>query len=949
MRRNHIQKAKNWQFFSCIFVGCLIYFCLLWQVLTLAANSTSAAPDWATPKAVTIKRVTEVNSAQSQPNLFDNMDCQLLSYRITGTNTMTNGCFVETALGYLDADTDIMIFNGSDEGLPLTAFSPHQVLAPWPRASALIALDTANTGGAYISLYRSPPRAIQDQRNLLLQLVGKKLIAPPDLSINDRAGQRLVINSQTMAFSDGGSWLVAEDYNGSFVRINLATLDIKAFAPSFVTSGSPGALKSRVAVSHDGRYIAIYNDAADSFRIYDLTSCTGNPINLQPETCASHDYQPFTKSQISGLQSVRHVRFINDNLLSFEANTSSPATSGIYELAPTDSITSLIDYLGLGDSYTSGEGAFDYLEGTDTANNSCHLSVNSYPLLISGDLFSQRGGHSVACSGAASRDIGNMGDSYRGQVKNVLDYQHLKDNNPALLNSVMTNFVPGYIAQQRFVNQYQPKNLTISVGGDDVGFGDILEACVTPKFSLHLSDNSCFGTFEDRQEILNLIDKSASKWTALYKQLKAASPETNLYAVGYPQIASDTGNCALNVHLSKSEIEFSIGLIDYFNLAFKNSSDKAGVYYVDVSQALSGHRMCETQSYNVAVNGLTAGTDAGAFGIKIFGKESYHPNALGQQLIEKAILKQTKNLTARVVVAGSNADKTKLLSVPKTGRLLANRLPASAMTSKVINKGKPAQVKVSGTSASLKPKTSYTVRLDGPAGSLIGTVISDDNGDIDSSIIMPTTVLPGGRTVDVTGENQSGEIVDITQPIIIPFSETDADGDGVSNENDSCPSAINSGVDIDHDGIDDTCDPLIGQSPASPTTTNSSAEASGSSSAGSTGSNVSNTANIESLAYAKPINAVHLKVSEPVSTASTVKSLGISTINPQVSNPLSTGIGKITAPTKKNSGSTGLRLAKVRSVNWVAWVVAACLLWLLLVLIGVYLDNLADRRTQSSY
>src|SRR6185437_3010028 len=107
-----------------------------------------------------------------------------------------------------------------------------------------------------------------------------------------------------------------------------------------------------------------------------------------------------------GLQSVRHVRFLNDGLLSFEAVTSGGG-SGSYVLAPTDGITSLTDYIGLGDSYTSGEGAFDYLEGTDTADDMCHLSARSYPLLLTHDLFSAAGGHSVACSGAVISDVGN--------------------------------------------------------------------------------------------------------------------------------------------------------------------------------------------------------------------------------------------------------------------------------------------------------------------------------------------------------------------------------------------------------------------------------------------------------------------------------------------------------------------------------------------------------------
>ncbi len=813
---------------------------LLGVVLTGAAEPTVDPPHWAEPVAKAIKRISPVAGAQHEPTYFYNLDCDPLTYRLVGSNSMLSGCFSTAAYGLVDTDSGTVIFNGTDEGLPLLSYSPHEILVPWPGTLDVLALNSANNGGMYLGMYKNILGVMRNERDLIGQLTAKQVTAAPELILKDSAGKPLIINSHTLAFSDGGSWLVAETLGGSFLRINLATLEMTAFAASYSRQGSPGLLESRVAISGNGRYVAIANDVAASFKVYDLATC-GRAGTEVIQNCPAYNYWPFAETHIGGLRAIRHMRFVNDRLLSFEARTGSAGNDGIYELAPTATIDSLIDYLGLGDSYTSGEGAYNYTSGTDSATNKCHLSAHSYPLLLTHDLFSSLGGRSVACSGAIINDVSSTSKDYRGQVRNVVSFEQLQLTKPDLLTSVLTNFAPGYVAQQRFISQYQPAVTTVSIGGDDIGFGDIIQHCVIPHVSRHLSDSNCYGSYEDRLELTKLIDRTIPRWTALYKQLQAAAPATRLYAIGYPRMVSDTGNCAANAHLGKSELEFSEELIVYLNNAVKQAAAKAGVTYVDISQALVGHRLCETASYNVAVNGLTAGTDGGPFGIPIFGKESYHPNALGQSLMEQAILQQTHNLQLRLATPVPSAlNSQNLLNVPKTGRTVNVLIPESNLTSRVIKVGTTAALHVDGLRVGLKPRTGYNLLLDGPTGKVIATVSSDATGDITTTISLPVTTSPGGHTIDITGPNQADQPVDVTQPIYVPASANDSDGDGINDTQDSCPLAINSGQDSDQDGIDDSCDGSIGLPPSAgsistssptatvtPTTTGNGALASG--------------------------------------------------------------------------------------------------------------------------
>lgn len=778
---------------------------------TKAANKLA----WASPDATALKRVGPIGGVQNQPGFLSNLDCVSMTYRMVGSSTMQTGCFTPTAFGMLDSSSDTVIFNGTDEGLPLLSYWPQQVLVPWPKALNMLTLDAANTGGSYIGMYKNPLASLRDQRGITGQLTSKQLTAAPEISFKDQSGHLLVVNPQTMAFSDGGSWLVVETLGGSFVRINLATLDMTAFAQAFGSQGSPGALlQSQVAVSSDGRFVTIENKAATSFKVYDLATCGSNVTSWQTSGCQSHEYWPFVSQQVAGLQSIRHVRFINNGLLSFEATSTNSANSAVYELAPTGSITSLTDYIGLGDSYTSGEGAFDYLSGTDTADNTCHLSANSYPLLLTRDLFSAAGGHSVACSGAVINDLAGTGGSYRGQVRHGLSLQELETSQADQLSSILANYSPGYVPQQLFVKQYQPRVITASIGGNDVGFGDILQKCVVPHISRHISDGTCYNTYESRMELVNLVNRTVPRWTALYQQLQAASPGTTVYAVGYPSIASDTGQCPLNVNLGKSELEFAEELIHYLNGAIQQAATSAGVSYVDISQALAGHRLCEASGNAVAVNGLTAGNDFGAFGVNVLGRESYHPNALGHELIEQAILQKTHNLTdmfSGETVAVNNSQT--LLNAPKSGRPISTLVP-DTVTSQLMRAGTSAAVQVDGPRDGLQANGPYAIRLDGSSGTILASLTSDYSGNLSGAITMPANTAPGGHTIDITGVSQAGELIDITQPIYVADSPNDADGDGVANVGDSCPYAVNSGQDVDQDGIDDVCDGAIGAAPA---------------------------------------------------------------------------------------------------------------------------------------
>lgn len=791
----------------------IIEFVIILVIMGITVSHMSAAVDtntsdaWSHPSAKTIVRIGPAPDIPEQPNFLNNLDCAEIQYRDTVSGQLAAGCFTDTAFGMIDTDSGLVIFNGTDEALPLEAFSAHQVLVPWTRSGKLLTLDALNTGGSVVSMYKNVSAELINKRSVTGQLRSKQLSQPPDMTLRFSDGQALVINPQTLAFSSNGSWMIAETMRGAFVRINLATLEVTPFAQSYAALGNPAMLKSLVSVSDNGQFVAIANSYATSFRVYDLNHCTATLATIATNPCANFDYWPFTQTSVGTFSLMQHLRFVHAGLLSFELVQAFGKST--FLMAPTSSIDSLTNYIGLGDSYTSGEGAFDYTVGTDTTTNMCHLSVQSYPLILTRLLYGASGGHSAACSGAVINDITPKNPStYRGQISDGVAQNTMSED---YINQVLADYTPGILSQQNYISHYQPSVITVGVGGNDIGFGNVLQNCVEPHISIHASDNTCFATYEDRIEQLHLIDATILRWISLYRQLAAQAPRATIYAIGYPQISVDTGKCGFNVHLSKSELEFAQELIDYLNTSIAKAAQAADVTYVDIHDALAGHRLCETSGYNSAVNGLTSGTDAGALGINFLGKESYHPNALGQQLIAEAILSRTDHFKTHQTSNPAPVPTT-ITDAPKTGRTIRHVAPIRIVANPILKKGDPIAVQISGQSVGLQPNTEYRVIIDTAANPPIGLITTDTNGDISSSINLPINAATGGTTIHVIGPSATDTETDASQPIYITENETDYDGDGQANTNDSCPYALNANVDADNDGIDDGCDPIIGAS-----------------------------------------------------------------------------------------------------------------------------------------
>ncbi len=635
----------------------------------------------------------------------------------------------------------------------------------------------------------------------------------------DENGSTLPISN--IFLSNNGEWMVAVVKN-VLMRLHIQSKSMQTFANTSLGGGSGYVM----AISNDGRYVASqaiqYGQGGGTY-IYDLITCHLNQsytltIHTAPG-CGERNLITLLRSSINNFNSMGSLRFsFDDQVLTGMVRywkTANKSVTGQKYVAIHNSgyQRPSLEYMALGDSFSSGEGDTQggawYEPGTDTDENKCHISRRSYPYLLAEQIGLHIGPnrtpgvnsmfHSIACSGAIIDDFVRVDEDYEGQVADEI---RKRDRD---VEDILTNYRPGYLAQLEFVQKYQPKVLTLSVVGNDIGFKDKLVRCFEP--------DTCFNTYEDRVEVAKEIERKFDNLNLMYQQIKSASPSTKLYVVGYPQIISTTGSCGFNVRLNEKERVFARELVTYLNAVIEAAADHSGASYVDVENSFSGRELCSgAEDKSLAVNGITAGNDI--FGV--IGNESYHPNPLGHSLLAAKVKAQTSGLTSPAPLANTNITTpsyteqrfTKLLDAPKSNRELNQLNYDDDKGNNILYRQTWWQTAISGTKNALQPRTMYSVWLNSNPVKL-GDFQSDDKGDLLVNTLIPPGAEPGFHTLHIYGKNVIDENVDIYRTVYVAFSENDLDGDGVLNEQDSCDAFEPSGADADQDGVDDACDSFM--------------------------------------------------------------------------------------------------------------------------------------------
>lgn len=249
-----------------------------------------------------------------------------------------------------------------------------------------------------------------------------------------------------------------------------------------------------------------------------------------------------------------------------------------HALTVTDAKTALTttNYVALGDSFAAGTG-----DGTYGTSGSCYRSLYAYPVVDStASGTSKIDATFVACSGAT------------------------------------TGGIPGQLtAAGMTVKAEDVKYVSLTIGGNDVGFADAMTTCLTSNCAtdaFKAKVNDAIATFDIAPTVANV--------TSTFKNAQVV-------VTGYPklfQIASGKSSCAVGslMTMTSAETTFLDQAAVALNAKISEGVAKAGAKFVDPNtgpNTFIGHGLClgSTKSW---INSLNLFNRTGAF----------HPNKTGQ-------------------------------------------------------------------------------------------------------------------------------------------------------------------------------------------------------------------------------------------------------------------------------------------------------------------------------
>ena len=243
-------------------------------------------------------------------------------------------------------------------------------------------------------------------------------------------------------------------------------------------------------------------------------------------------------------------------------------TSGAASGAPSQPLAAVpppVRYVALGDSYAAGTGAGPYTR----AGRGCERSASAYPQLWAGR-HAPASFVSVACTGATTATV---------------------------------------LARQLSALTPRTTLVSLTIGGNDVGFSHVMETCVLEW------DSACLDAVTTAEK--SITTRLPGHLDRLLRAIRGRAPRARIVLLGYPDLydLSRSAGCLGIGTTRRTALNQGADALDR---ALAAAAARSGDVFADVRTEFAGHQICDGGAGYL--NAVTFPLD-----------NSYHPTAAGQK------------------------------------------------------------------------------------------------------------------------------------------------------------------------------------------------------------------------------------------------------------------------------------------------------------------------------
>ena len=206
--------------------------------------------------------------------------------------------------------------------------------------------------------------------------------------------------------------------------------------------------------------------------------------------------------------------------------------------------TPALNYVALGDSYSAGVGAGNYM----SASGGCDRSTSAYPRLWAA-ANSPASFTFAACSGATTLSV------ISGQLAAL---------------SASTTLV------------------SVTAGGDDAGFTHVMETCVLK------SQNSCLSAVSTAETFV--ASQLPARLNTMLADIRLHAPSASIVVLGYPNLY-DVSHSGLCIGLSGADRTALNQGADDLDAALATAAAANHDTFADVRGQFTGHEICDSGSW----------------------------------------------------------------------------------------------------------------------------------------------------------------------------------------------------------------------------------------------------------------------------------------------------------------------------------------------------------------